>query len=297
MATACLCVISTSSGALAQGASGGAAATAPKSRAPAAASRGSGALERAASAWSRGDFDTAATLYNEAIEQGGLSREDTLTAYVHLGATRAVLGAKDQALVAFRQAALMDPEFTSPVEAGKKAAQTATLAKKQQLGSLGRIEIHATFPKRVPAGKTFDVPVKMDPAFATVLSKVSIAVTDQLSDSTYTSDQPAGPEMSFMVPAKLVTGETSLTIRLTGLDSRENELVTAEGKVSIEGGQATPLTAGAGVIAPKGPPKPFWKTPLAWAIGGVALAAGTGALYYFVLRPADRIQATSVRVE
>jgi hypothetical protein len=265
-------------------------------------SRGKGALDRANGAWNRGEFDIAETLYHEAIEQGGLPRGDTLDVYVHLGATRAVLGKKDAALVAFRQAALIDPEFKPPAEAGKKAAQMAEQAKKQQLSNLGRIELHANFPKRVPAGKTFDVPVKMDPAFSTVLSKVAISVTDRLSDRTYTSDQPAGPEMSFMVPAKLVTGETSLAVRLVGLDGRDNELVAAEGRVAIEGGKATAASAaasgGASVHPPdKGPSKGFWATPWPYVLGGVALAAGGGALYYFVLRPADHIQVNQVRVE
>lgn len=261
-------------------------------------SRGRGALERANGAWSRGEFDIAETLYNEALEQGGLSRTDTLDVFVKLGATRAVLGKKEAASVAFRQAALMDPEFKPPMEAGKKAAQLAEQAKRQQLSNLGRIELHATFPKRVQAGKTFDVPVKMDAAFSTVLSKVAISVTDQLSDNTYTSDQPAGPEMSFMVPGKLVTGEAGLQIRLVGLDGRDNELVAAEGRVAVEGGKATSASAGAGVRPPdKGPPKNFWQTPWPYVLGGVALAAGGGALYYFVLRPADQIQVREVRVE
>lgn len=287
-AVACLSVISASGDVSAQSAQ----------------SRGKGALERASAAWSRGEFDIAETLYNEALEQGGLGRNETLDVYIHLGATRAVLGKKDAALVAFRQAALIDPEFKPPGEAGKKATQMADQAKKQQLGTMGRIELHATFPKRVQAGKTFDVPVKMDAAFATVLTKVAISVTDPITDHTYTSDQPAGPEMSFMVPGKLVTGEASLMVRLVGLDQRDNELVSAEGKVAVEGGKATTASAagavngaGSAQIPDKGPPKNFWQTPWPYVLGGVALAAGGGALYYFVLRPADRIQVNEVRVE
>lgn len=262
-------------------------------------SRGKGALERANGAWSRGEFDIAETLYNEAIEQGGLRRDDTLDVYVHLGATRAVLNKKDAALVAFRQAALIDPEFKAPAEAGKRASVLAEQAKKQQLSTMGRLELHATFPKRVPAGKTFDVPVKMDAAFATVLTKVAIAVTDKLSDSTYTSDQPAGPEMSFMVPGKLVTGEAGLAVRLVGVDGHDNELVAAEAKVAVEGGKSTIATASqVGTPPPdKGPPKKFWATPWPYVLGGVALAAGGGALYWFVLRPADAISVNQVRVE
>lgn len=280
---ACLCVISASVDVSAQQPLG----------------RGKGALDRATGAWGKGDYDTAETLFNEAIEQGGLSRKDTLEVYIHLGATRAVLGKREGALVAFRQAALMDPEFKSPLEAGKKAAQMAEQAKKQQLSNLGRIELHAKFPKRVQAGKTFDVPVRMDPAFSAVLSKVAISVTDQLSDKTYTSDQPAGAEMSFMVPAKLVTGEASLSVKLVGLDGRDNELVTTESRVAVDG----KAPGGAGLGGPssptpdKGPPKKFWQTPWPYVLGGVALAAGGGALYYFVLRPADHIEVREVRVE
>ena len=186
-------------------------------------------------------------------------------------------------------------------EAGKKAAQMAEQAKKQQLSNLGRIELHPTFPKRVPAGKTFDVPAKMDPAFSAILSKVAISVTDQLSDKTYTSDQPAGAEMSFMVPAKLVTGEASLSVKLVGLDGRDNELVTAQSRVAVDGkalGGSGRGTGGASGPAPdKGPPKKFWQTPWPYVLGGVALAAGGGALYYFVLRPADAVQVREVRVE
>ena len=261
-------------------------------------SRGKGALERANSAWSRGEFDIAETLYNEAIEQGGLRRDDTLDVYVHLGATRAVLGKKDAALVAFRQAALIEPEFKSPAEACKRAALLAEQAKKQQLSTMGRLELHATFPKRVQAGKTFDVPVKMEAAFATVLTKVAISVTDKLSDNTYTSDQPAGPEMSFMVPGKLVTGEAGLSVRLVGVDGHDNELVASEAKVAVEGGRSTLASASQGTPPPdKGPPKKFFQTPWPYVLGGIALAAGGGALYWFVLRPADAIAVNQVRVE
>lgn len=260
---------------------------------------GKGARDRANAAWQRADFDTAETLYNEAIESGGLSRSETLEVYVHLGATRAVLGKRDPALVAFRQAALIDPAFKTPPEAGKKASQLADSAKKQQTTAMGKLELQVAFPKRVPAGKTFDVPVKMDPAFATVLTKVAISVTDRLSDRTYTSDQPAGPEMSFMVPAKLVTGEAGLSVKLVGLDNRDNELVVSEGRVAVEGGKATVASAagGGGTTPDKTPSKPFMQTPWPYILGGVALAAGGGALYYFVLRPADRVEVTGIRVQ
>jgi hypothetical protein len=191
----------------------------------------------------------------------------------------------------------MDPNFKTPPEAGKKATQLADVARRQQ-EKLGRIELHASFPKRVPAGKTFDVPVRMDPTFSTILSKVAISVTDRLSDRTYTSDQPAGPEMSFMVPGKLVTGEASLSVRLVGLDGKDNELVATEGRVAVEGGKATTASA-AGVEPPedKKPGKGFWGGPWPYVLGGVALAAGGGALYYFVLRPADRVEVTGIRVQ
>ncbi len=263
-------------------------------RVDAQAARSKGVRERAVAAWSRGDFDTAETLFNEALEGGGLNRADTLDVYVHLGSTRAVLGKKDAALVAFRQAALIEPTFKTPTEAGKKASLLADSAKKQQ-ASLGRLELMATFPKRVPAGKTFDVPVRMDPTFSAVLTKVAISVTDRLSDRTYSSDQPAGPEMSFMVPGKLVTGETSLAVRLVGLDGRDNELVATEGRVAVEGGKSP----GDAVLAPADdkPKRSFWQTPWPYVLGGVALAAGGGALYYFVLRPSDQIAVTGIKVQ
>ncbi|MGH7331056.1 MAG: hypothetical protein ACREJX_22130, partial [Polyangiaceae bacterium] len=83
--------------------------------------RGPGVMTRANTAWGRGDFDVAEALYHEALEQGGLPRNDTLKAYLYMACARAVQGKREQALSAFRQAVLLDPHFTLPPEAGKKA--------------------------------------------------------------------------------------------------------------------------------------------------------------------------------
>ena len=82
---------------------------------------GSSALERARAAWEGGDFDLVAGLYSDALIAGGLTHGEVVSAYARMGAALAVTGKTRQALAALRTAALLDPDFTLPGEAGKKA--------------------------------------------------------------------------------------------------------------------------------------------------------------------------------
>lgn len=281
---------------------------------------GAQALEHAHAAWDRGDFDTAETLFKEALDQGGLGRDATLDANVYLGAARAVVGHKSPALVAFRYAALLDPNFKVPPEAGKKAVKLAILAK-HQTSRIGQMSLHADAPTRVPSGQPFDVNVSLDPGHAAILSRVGIRVSDGLTPRGYSYEQSAAAQVHFTVPASVTLPDANLVVRLVGLDAHENAYVTSESHVAVEGapkqrptpivdvygGHAPRAKSSGGAVASNGKPPAdadkgtskgggFFSTAWPFIVGGVIIA-GAGAGVYFATRPGDSVTVSQTHVQ
>ena len=92
-------------------------------------SPGGVALRSARDAWTNADFDLAPGLYQKALDAGGLARADVVEAYARIGAALAIAGKKRAATQAFRAAALVDPTFKVPPEAGTTAMQRHSAAK------------------------------------------------------------------------------------------------------------------------------------------------------------------------
>ena len=289
-----------------------AACAAPAYAQPTPLPRGATALEHAHAAWNRGDFDTAETLFKEALDQGGLPRESALDANVYLGSARAVIGRKEPALVAFRYAALLDPNFAVPPEAGKKAIHLAGIAKKQT-ARIGQMVMHTDVPSRVPSGQPFQVNVSLDPGHAAILTRVGLQVTDGLTPRGYSYEQTAAANMRFTVPASVTLPDANLTVRLVGLDGKDNEYVTAESKVNVEPAPKklpTPIIdvyaestkagraakSGGAANADKGTGHGFFTTAWPFVIGGVVLAGGAAAVY-FVTRPGDSVTVSQTHVQ
>lgn len=267
---------------------------------------GGGVLGRANTAWGRGEFDVAETLYHEALEQGGLSRNDTLKAYVYMACARAVQGKREQALSAFRQAVLIDPRFTLPPEAGKKALVLGEQVRAKE-SKVGPFVMSAEIPSRVDSGTSFTVRVSMDASRAALLTRVGLSVSDGLGSNPYEYEQEVpqsngdGPvKMKFDVPAKMAMPGSELKIKLAGLDPHDNELVTTEGHTAVGG--ATSVASGGSTLPRKNeePEKKkgggFWSSPVPYVIAGLAVA-GAGVGVYFATRPGDQVSLAAVKVQ
>ena len=267
------------------------------------APRGAAALGRAHAAWNRGDFDTSETLFKEALDQGGLPRKDALDANVYLGAARAVVGKKEPALVAFRVAALLDPRFQVPPEAGKKAIALGNIARRQQ-AKIGALALKAEMPAKVPANQAFPMTVTLDPGHAAILARVGVSVTDGFTEKPYYHEEAASTQIQFHVPANAALSDAMLVVKFVGLDGRDNELVSAEGRVQVLPApkKAAPpvvdlYAASSSKERDKGKKGGgFFSTAWPFLIGGVALA-GAGAGVYFATRPGDQVSVTQVRVQ
>jgi hypothetical protein len=264
-------------------------------------------LERGREAWAQGDFDVAEGLFKDAISKGGLARKDVLDAYILLGATRLILKKNEPALIAFRMAGLIDMSFKTPPEAGKRASVLVDTAKKQD-ARIGQLQIHGEAPRTVGVGQPFTVRVTLDAGHAAIVRRVEIKVSDGLGTKSYDHDEPSATHVEFAVPGNLALADTTLLLKLIGLDAHDNQLVIGEEHVKVE---ATGNGVAAGTVGstPRGPldtsdPKKkngdkgggFWASPWPYVIGGAALAAG-GAAVYLGTRPGDQVSVSAVRVQ
>ncbi len=270
--------------------------------------RGEPVYARANSAWARGEFDVAEALYHEALEQGGLTRSETLHAYVYMASARAVQGKRDQAMSAFRQAVLIDPSFVLPSEAGKKAKALGEQVRARD-GRNGPFVMTALIPTRASSGNPFAIGVQMDASRAALLTRVGLTVTSGMSGGAYQFAEdvptPTGEntvKMKFDVPARMAMPGTEVHIKLAGLDPHDNELVTTEGHVTIAQG-----TGSAGIVAVAPTPDDsnnkhekkkggFWSSPFPYIIGGLILV-GAGVGVYVATRPGDDVTLASVHVQ
>jgi hypothetical protein len=272
------------------------------------APRGADALARARAAWEKGDFDVAEPLYKEAIDKGGLTPDDVVDAYLHLGAARAVLGKLKPSLDAFREAAVIDPKFEVPPEAGKRAKQIADRARYEKR-KIGAIALSVQAPSTGKPGESFGVDATLDDAHVKIVKQFGIFVRDPLSGKNYQATTAPAAAVHFDVPANFTLPSATLVVRVDALDAHENRLATGESKVRIE---AMPAK-----VADAPPPhsdkarsgardrdrdrekeKPksggFWSSPWPYVIGGVALAAGGAAAYVFT-RPTDDVSLAGPR--
>jgi hypothetical protein len=282
--------------------------------APVPTSAGADALAAARNAWAVKHFKDSELLYKSALDHGGLAPAETLDAYVHLGAARAVLGRKDLARVAFRQAALLDAHFQTPHEGGKRASRIAALAKRDE-AKLGSIKLNATIPQSVQPGESFSVDATLDARHAGVTAKIGIDARDPLSGKHWATSDVAAPTIHFEVPADVTLPGATLVVRVDALDPHENRLATREQRVQVE---SPPPTVEALPRVQPGPTAAapatftfntdgassrdtrdrsqshggFWSSPWPYLIGGIVLAAG-GAVTYYELHPTDEVSLGS----
>jgi hypothetical protein len=272
---------------------------------------GSASLKSARAAFDGGDFAGAEPLFKEAIEKGGLSPKEVLDAYVRLGCTRAILGKKDGATLAFKAASVIDSHFVVPPEAGKKSIQLAEKARRDT-ARIGGIVLRATVPQTSTAASPIKVEASIDEAHADprapLVAKLGVYSKDSVGGKEYTHTEPIATKVTFEIPASAFSAGSTVTVRVDALDARDNRLASVEEKVKIDGvAQApiaeTPEPSTAPTTSNKMPEPPppladkkqtgsFWSSPWPYILGGIALGAG-GAVVYFGTRPTDDVTVGS----
>jgi hypothetical protein len=278
------------------------------SASPARAQTAASPLSSVRSAWEGGDFDQVPALCQKALTKGGLDRADTLDAYTRLGSALAIAGNKKAALAAFRRAALIDPAFRVPPEAGKGALELAEVARRQQkrAGTLA-LSVTVTGPGGdVEPGAPFGLDVRLiSPTRGASVAALTLDATDTLAGKTFEQRAPASPTAHFEVPARMTLPDASLLVRVHARDGNDNELAATQRRVHVA--PPVPVVASGPIAALAAPASSrhddrshsgggFWSSPWPYVIGGAALAAG-GVTTWFLTRPTDNVDVGSVRVQ
>jgi len=252
------------------------------------AAPGTAALVKARQAWDDGELDQAERAYQEALDKGGLDRAATLESWVHLGAARAVLGNKLGAQSAFRVALFIDESFTVPAEAGKKAVAAADAARKHP-GRVGPLHVSLSVPADAPSGEPFAVNVMLDAGQVALVTRLSLHVRDVTTSKKYDYEEQPATVVHFRVPASMTLPNASLRVEVDALDAHDNEMASAEERVTIRG---TPMSSSNTELDHGGRTRDelhkgggFWSSPWPYLIGGALLAAGGATTAYFLLRP------------
>lgn len=265
------------------------------------------ALDKARAAWDNADFDLAPALYETAIEVGGLAKADVVDAYARMGSALAISGKKKPSLAAFRKAALLDPQFQLPPEAGKKATALAKLAKRQQART-GSLSMDLQVADEVDSGSPFGVDVTISPPHPPLVDTLSFSARDSLAGHAYERTAPADTHVHFDVPTRMTLPEATLVVQVKAHDAHDNELWMTEKRVHVAKPLPAPSPAPIAALEP-GPPPPshhkaeqpssssggFWHTAWPYIIGGAALAAG-GAATWYATRPTDNVYVGAVHV-
>jgi hypothetical protein len=270
-------------------------------------------LKRARDAWDASDYDGAPGLYQDALSEGGLSQPDVVEAYVRMGAGYAITGKKKPALAAFRRAALLDPGFRVPPEAIKKGWALAAVAKHEAMRT-GPLSLTVRVAGEVDSGTPFAVEVALEPAAATFVEAVTLHAADSLDERDYDQRAGAAPHVRFDVPTRMTLPDATIVLHVDARDAHDNQLVSLEKRVHVSRVVApappapTPLAV---LMRPSTwpsageAPRPgaeahhggggFWSSPWPYVIGGVALAAGGAAIWYYT-RPTDDVTVNAARV-
>ncbi len=232
---------------------------------------GQAALDRARAAWDKGDYDIAEPLYLEAIVSGGLAPGDVLQAHVHLGSARAVLGKKAAALAAFRDAAVVDPRFSVPTEAGKRAMTIADQARHLEASSTPLL-LHARIPAQLDPGAPASVDVTLDASHAAAVpgARIGIHALDPLDGRSHVESVPAAPAAHFELPARLFLPSATVHVRVDWLDRHANRLASTEEQIHVHplSMAKTPAALGGYPAHDDGKHGGFWHTAWPYILGG-----------------------------
>ncbi len=187
-------------------------------------------LARGIRALEKREYQAAEKQFETALAHGGLTRAQTLTAYIDLGAALASLGKTNAAERAFEQAAIIDPKFVVPPHSGKKANALAEKARKTQSG-VGPYHFDFEAPDDVKQGEPFDVHVTVPDHQVDLVSLVRISARDA-PGKKFETIEPSAAKVDAQVSADATSGD-SVTVRFELLDTHENRLATQEKSITV----------------------------------------------------------------
>ena len=274
-------------------------------------SSASAARDRARRAWEKGEFEPVPGFCQEALRAGGMAHADVVEAYVRMGSALAMAGKKGPAAIAFRNAALLDPTFKVPPDAGKKVSVLAEKVRRPWAHSALSISAHLT--DEVDAGEPFGVDAAVGPAHAPLVESVALIAHDSLAGRNYEEHAPNGAQVHFEVPTRMTLPDATIVVRIEARDAHDNQLATVERHVHVlkVPAVAPPIPfAPFALLTPSALVRPevhedhvvhsgghgFWKTVWPYVLGGVALAAG-GAALWLATRPTDDVNVGAARIE
>jgi hypothetical protein len=226
----------------------------------------------ASDAWATGEIPKAGPLYEEALKQGGLSPAETLVAFIRVGVYRAGAGKADAALNAFRNAALLDPEFEYPAEGGARGKLIAQKARAAAQGQ-PRVAVEVEAPEKVEGGEDFEVVAKLPDTLVPLFEALRVEVADRSGRRLHQEDLPPVPETRFTIPGKVLRPGAALVITVIAVDPQHNEWARSEVSSRVK---SAPLAPIAPPPPPPPPPKPsVWSTPMPYAVGGAVVLVAT----------------------
>jgi len=188
-----------------------------------------------------------------ALTRGGLSRAQTLTAYVDLGVTRVALGKTATAEAAFDQAALIDPNFGLPPKSGARAQKLAKSAKHKQ-DAIGPFHLELGVPGEAKAGQPFHVTVEMAEDQAALVALVHV-IASEPGGTEFETTEPSASRVGVDIAGSVAVAGATVTVRFELQDPHGNRLAVAEKQVQV--GEAA-----AGEPKPKEVPKEPAKEPI-----------------------------------
>ena len=236
--------------------------------------------------------------------RGQPRRADVLDAYVRMGSALAVAGKTRLALIALKQAALLDPVFTVPPEAGKKA-DGGRRQGAQGAAARGRARHHRAGPGR-GAGRSHVRSRRHARPQSRRHRRLGGPHRARLARVAHLPASSSPPEVSvhFDVPRRMTLPDASLLVRVqrrstptTTSSSRPRSTCTSPGR-SSRLRRPWPRSAPSGRRTGRTTSRRggFWTTAWPYVLGGAALAAG-GAAVYFATRPTDESTSEPRSVE
>ncbi|HEU4404921.1 MAG TPA: tetratricopeptide repeat protein [Polyangiaceae bacterium] len=258
-------------------------------------------LAQASLAWDAGRRADAAPYYERSLRDGVLFPGDLVFVYVRLGTAKLEQGNRDEALGAFRNAMIIDPDFELPPDCGPKPRPLFEQAQREARARNSQLFLTVGVPDKIVEGKPFFVRAQIPTDFAPISERFSIETkegpTKGYTWSTTLSAQGGGAR--FEVPAK-VARQGTVWVRISALDAHGNRWTVHEFPVTV---QPPPSAAPAVAAAPK-PVAPslgrekeqggggggggFWSSPWPYLVAGALVAGGAGA-YFFATRPPDQV--------
>jgi len=251
-------------------------------------------LADADKAFEEGKLPRAGELYEKALKQGRLTPAEVLLVYVRLGCVYASRNQDARARAAFRIAGMLDPDFAFPPRGGRNAATIYKEMRAQNQHSRGKLTLTVSVPSESAADTAMVVVAGVQEVFVGELANLQITVQDPSVSAS--AIQPwfdirlVEPEVTFEVPASVMTAGSSLIVRVDGLDGHGNRFVSVQSRVRVPDPNAVAVVVDEHRATDDGKDKVkksggFWSSPWPWVIGG-AIIVGAGATF-FATRSSD----------